>query len=98
MNIGIIGAGNIGAALARHLTPLGHAVLIANSRGPESLWALAQETGAKPVPVMKAAKGVELLVMTIPMKSIPALPKDLLEGFPKDAHRRRYLQLLPVGA
>ncbi len=82
MNIGIIGAGNIGAALARHFTRLGHAVLIANSRGPESLSELARETGAKPVSVTDAVRGVELLVITIPMKSVPALPKNLLEGLP----------------
>ncbi len=34
MDIGIIGSGNIGSTLARHLTALGHQVLIANSRGP----------------------------------------------------------------
>ncbi len=41
MRIGFIGAGNIGGTLARHLTRLGHQVSIANSRGPESLTALA---------------------------------------------------------
>jgi glycine/D-amino acid oxidase-like deaminating enzyme len=34
MKIGIIGAGMIGATLARRLTALGHEVVIANSRGP----------------------------------------------------------------
>jgi predicted dinucleotide-binding enzyme len=37
MKIGIIGAGNIGSALARHFTKLQHSVLLANSRGPETL-------------------------------------------------------------
>src|SRR6266571_5096435 len=41
LRIGIIGAGNIGGTLARHLTRLGHFVSIANSRGPESLTGLA---------------------------------------------------------
>ena len=41
MNIGTIGSGNIGAALTRHLTNRGHTVLIASSRGPKSLAALA---------------------------------------------------------
>ena len=46
MGIGIIGSGHIGRILARRLAALGHEVRIANSRGPESLAALAAETGA----------------------------------------------------
>ena len=47
MRIGIIGAGNIGGTLARHLVKLGHQVSIANSRGPESLTTFAAEIGAR---------------------------------------------------
>ena len=46
MKIGIIGAGLIGGTLARRLTALGHEVVIANSRGPETLREFAAETGA----------------------------------------------------
>ena len=46
MKIGIIGAGEIGGALTRRLTALGHQVSVANSRGPETLVDLARETGA----------------------------------------------------
>ena len=46
MRIGIIGAGQIGGTLARRFASLGHDVSIANSRGPETLAALAKETGA----------------------------------------------------
>ena len=49
MKIGIIGAGNIGGNLTRRLTALGHDVSVANSRGPETLAALAEETGATAV-------------------------------------------------
>lgn len=55
-----------------------HSVLIANSRGPETLKQLAQETGAVPVPVADAATGVDLLVIAIPVKSVHLLPADLL--------------------
>ena len=41
MKIGIIGAGQIGGTLTRRLTALGHDVSVANSRGPETLAALA---------------------------------------------------------
>lgn len=82
MKIGIIGAGNIGSALAGHFRKLGHVVLIANSRGPQTLSQVARQTGATPVVIAEAAMGVDLLVITIPMKSVPALPKDLLSGLP----------------
>jgi predicted dinucleotide-binding enzyme len=80
MKIGIIGAGNIGGTLTRRLTSLGHQVTVANSRGPETLADLARETGAKAVPVTEAALGAVLVIVTIPEKHIPALPKGVLDG------------------
>ena len=81
MRIGIIGAGQIGGNLARRLTQLGHEVSIANSRGPESLAGLAKETGAKPVSVRQAARGGDVVIVTIPMKNIPQLA-GIFEGVP----------------
>ncbi|WP_260867954.1 NADPH-dependent F420 reductase [Streptomyces sp. SAJ15] len=80
MKIGIIGAGNIGGNLTRRLTALGHDVSVANSRGPQTLSALAEETGATPVTVAEAARGARIVVVTIPLKNIPDLPKGLLDG------------------
>jgi 8-hydroxy-5-deazaflavin:NADPH oxidoreductase len=82
MKIGIIGAGKVGSVLAGHFVGLGHSVLVANSRGPQTLTELARETGAAPVLISEVAKGVDLLVITIPLKSVPALPKDVLSGLP----------------
>ncbi|WP_328506091.1 NADPH-dependent F420 reductase [Streptomyces sp. NBC_00391] len=79
MKIGIIGAGNIGGNLTRRLTALGHDVSVANSRGPHTLTALAEETGATPVPVREAARGAEVVVITIPLKAVPDLPPGLLD-------------------
>jgi predicted dinucleotide-binding enzyme len=79
MKIGIVGAGNIGATLTRHLTRLGHDVVVANSRGPASLADLAKETGAKPVPVVEAPRGRDLVVITIPEAKIPNLPRGLFK-------------------
>ncbi|MET0321513.1 MAG: NAD(P)-binding domain-containing protein [Duganella sp.] len=84
MNIGIIGAGHIGSALATRLTSLGHSVWIANSRGPETLSDVAQKTGAKPVTIQEAARHGEILVVTIPLKNIPQLPKDLFADVAPD--------------
>ncbi|MEU2585215.1 NAD(P)-binding domain-containing protein [Streptomyces avermitilis] len=85
MKIGIIGAGNIGGNLTRRLTALGHDVSVANSRGPATLTALAEETGATPVPVEEAARGAELVVVTVPLKAVPDLPSGILDGAAEDA-------------
>lgn len=82
MNIGIIGAGQIGSTLARRLTALGHKVFISNSRGPDSLADLAKETGAAPVLASEAARRGEIVVVTIPQGRIPNLPPDLFAGVP----------------
>ena len=51
MNIGIIGSGEMGSALASKFIKLGHTVSIANSRGAASLKQLAGEIGAEAVSV-----------------------------------------------
>ncbi|MFD9904851.1 NADPH-dependent F420 reductase [Streptomyces sp. NPDC059063] len=79
MKIGIIGAGNIGGNLTRRLTALGHDVSVANSRGPHTLTDLAEETGATPVTVAQAARGAQVVVVTIPLKNIPDLPSGLVD-------------------
>ncbi|AVH56366.1 NADP oxidoreductase [Streptomyces dengpaensis] len=79
MKIGIIGAGNIGGNLTRRLTALGHDVSVANSRGPHTLTTLAEETGATPVRAEEAARGAELVIVTIPVKAVPNLPSGLFD-------------------
>ena len=71
MDIGIIGSGNIGGALARHLTRLGHRVFIANSRGPASLAELAAETGVKAVTAEEAARARDIVIISVPEKAVP---------------------------
>ena len=44
---GILGAGQIGQAIARHLTRAGHRVVVANRRGPDSLADLVVALGAR---------------------------------------------------
>ncbi len=82
MRIGFIGAGNIAGTLARHLAKFGHQVSIANSRGPESLTALAAEIGATPVSVVDAAKAREIVVISIPTKAVADLPRELFANAP----------------
>jgi predicted dinucleotide-binding enzyme len=80
MEIGIIGSGNIGSTLAGYLTALGHQVMIANSRGPESLREIAAKTGAIPVITAEAAAAKDLIIIAIPAKAIVNLPVDILSA------------------
>jgi predicted dinucleotide-binding enzyme len=77
MRIGVIGAGAIGGTLARHLARLGHQVSIANSRGPDSLAALAAEIAATPVSVFDAATAGDVVIVSIPQKTVADLPRGL---------------------
>lgn len=83
MNIGIIGAGNIGGALTHLFTKSGHKVKVANSRGPDTLRDLANETGATPTTVEDAVTNVDLIVVTIPENHIPDLPQGLFKDVPR---------------
>ena len=82
MRVGFIGAGSIGGTLARHLARLGNQVSIANSRGPESLAALADEIGATPVSVVDAVKAGEIVVISVPTKAVANLPRGLFANVP----------------
>jgi len=82
MRIGFIGVGELGGTLARRLAKLGHQVSIANSRGPESLSALAAEIGATPVSVVDAAKAAEIVIISIPTKAVADLPPKLFANAP----------------
>jgi predicted dinucleotide-binding enzyme len=73
MKIGIVGAGKIGSTLARKLAKAGHSVLIANSRGPETLKNLADETGAKAVSARDATQGMNVVILSIPFAKLPSL-------------------------
>ena len=80
MKIGIIGAGNIGGTLTRRFAALGHEVVVANSRGPQTLEDLAEETGATAADASVAAAGAEVVIVTIPERAIPDLPAGILDG------------------
>jgi len=84
MNIGIIGAGNIGGTLTRRLVPLGHHVAVANSRDPSTLADLAAETGATAAWASEVAHGADVVIVTVPEKSVPNLPAGFLKGAADD--------------
>jgi predicted dinucleotide-binding enzyme len=79
---GIIGAGNIGSQLARALTARGYDVVIANSRGPETLAALIEELRphARAATAQEAAEAADVAVVTVPMHAMAAVPVEELAG------------------
>nr|WP_279526924.1 NAD(P)-binding domain-containing protein [Microbacterium sp. BK668] len=80
--LGIIGAGHIGSALARGLTARGYDVVIANSRGPETLSALVEELGprARAGTAEDAAAAADVAVVTVPLKAYQDIPVAPLAG------------------
>ncbi|MCU1438642.1 MAG: oxidoreductase [Naasia sp.] len=80
--IGFIGAGNIGGQLARLAVAQGYSVVLSNSRGPESLTGLVAELGgsARAGSVEDAAEAGDLVVVTIPLHAIDAVPAEPLAG------------------
>ena len=82
MRIGLIGSGNIGGTLARLLAGAGHEVILANSRGPESLAGLVAEIGpaATAATPAGAAEAGEVVVVAIPFFRYPDLPAAELAG------------------
>jgi len=81
-SIGIIGSGNIGSTLAQLAVDAGHDVVIANSRGPQSLTELVARLGstAQAGTREEAAAAADLVVVTIPLGKVEDLPADLLTG------------------
>lgn len=82
MRIGVIGAGNIGAAAAGLFTLAGHEVAIANSRGPETLGSLVESLGpgVRAATVEEAAEFGEVVMEAIPFGRYRDLPAEPLAG------------------
>ena len=77
MNIGIIGAGAIGTAIARALARNGIKARIANSRGAAGLDVLAAELpGITPASVQDASRA-DMVFIAVPWSKIPGAVKDL---------------------
>lgn len=82
MKVGIIGAGHIGANLARLFVAQGVDVAISNSRGPATLQPLVDELGAKLRAVTPdgAAEFGDVIVLAVPLKEFGRLPAERLRG------------------
>ena len=80
MKIGIIGAGNIGKALAKHLSYAGYETIISNSRRPESLTSVVKEIGNG----LKAGTAAEAAAKDIVFLALPWNKlEEALAGLPQ---------------
>ena len=80
--IGLIGAGNIGQAVARLAVDHGYDVVLSNSRGPETLAAVVDGLGprAQADPSTGAAARGDIVVVTVPLKAYQDVPVEPLAG------------------
>ncbi|MGM7670911.1 NADPH-dependent F420 reductase [Microbacterium sp. A93] len=80
--IGIIGAGEVGSQLARAAIASGYTVVIANSRGPETLADLIAELGpsARAATASDAAAVSDFAIIAVPLTLVNDMPVDELAG------------------
>ncbi|MFK4761182.1 NADPH-dependent F420 reductase [Microbacterium sp. ZW T5_45] len=80
--LGIIGAGHIGSQVARAAVAHGYDVVIANSRGPETLADLVAELGPRATAATPAEAGAagEVVVVTVPLHALDRIPVEPLAG------------------
>jgi predicted dinucleotide-binding enzyme len=71
---GIIGAGNIGQAVARHLVKAGYEVILSNSQGPASLKDIIDSIGIGITAGTAAdAASADIVLLALPWSQIPSL-------------------------
>lgn len=80
--IGIIGAGEVGSQIARASIAAGYEVIIANSRGPATLFNLINELGpsSRAATAFDAANLADVVVIAVPLKLINNMPTQALAG------------------
>jgi 8-hydroxy-5-deazaflavin:NADPH oxidoreductase len=71
---GIIGAGNIGQTVARHLLKAGYEVILSNSKGPESLKETINALGNGAVAgTVREAADADIVLLSLPWSQISTL-------------------------
>jgi predicted dinucleotide-binding enzyme len=76
MDVGVIGAGRLGQAMAQVAVRAGRSVAIANSRGPESLASVASGLGVDAATVADAAAAA-VVVIAVPWDRVPAAVRGI---------------------
>jgi 8-hydroxy-5-deazaflavin:NADPH oxidoreductase len=76
--VGIIGAGRLGQAMARTARRAGRNVVIANSRGPESLTSVVSALGeGVSAATVDEAAAADIVVIAVPWDRVPEAVQDL---------------------
>src|SRR6186713_2310249 len=80
--IGIIGAGEVGTHIARAAIANGYRVVVANSRGPETLKDLIEQLGpsARAATAAEAAAAGDFVVIAVPLQLVNNMPVEALAG------------------
>ena len=80
--VGIIGAGEVGSQLAIAAIANGYEVVIANSRGPETLKDLIEKLGpsARAATAADAAEAGDFVIIAVPLKLVNDMPVEQLAG------------------
>jgi len=77
-NVGIIGAGRIGQAMAQTALRAGRQIVIANSRGPDSLSAVVEALGdGVAAGTVKDAAAADIVVVAVMWPQVPAAVEGL---------------------
>lgn len=78
MKLGIVGAGRISQALATRLVPAGYEIMMSNSRGVEAVSEVAEAYGCRPGTAADAAQFGDVVVVTVPLNRLGALPVEAI--------------------
>ncbi|MGP6173294.1 NADPH-dependent F420 reductase [Corynebacterium sp. A21] len=80
--LGIIGSGNIGSAIARLAVNADMDIVLANSRGPETLQDLIAELGPRATAgtVEQVLRDSDAIVLSIPLPAVKEIPAEQLSG------------------
>ncbi|WLH86457.1 NADPH-dependent F420 reductase [Pseudomonas sp. FP2338] len=81
MKIGVIGAGFIGRAVAQLALTAGHAVMLSNSRGPQTMSSVRSGIpGVQVGSAQEAAQFGDVVLVAIPLEHYRSVPAQWLEG------------------
>src|SRR6266568_2659792 len=78
MRIGFLGAGTLTKTFGRHLINAGHAIVVSNSRGPETLTGLVADLGPSATAgTKKQAAESDIVILATNWVNVPEALKDI---------------------